>query len=248
VAYIICFSLGIMVIKRAVDQLPSPKELSLQTDSKADILNLKIPRCLFILLFVADANAFRSKNRTVHACLSRCPVYFTLVHDLTPSALSSPSRVHNCRSFHELQSVHATLLLYKGHYYSQLVQLYVQVYLFMQIFTVPGCFFIIILLGSIMPLWPALLLNTALTTAGCSINFWASKYLLRDLVLRIFPDKVRQFQKMVLHQESHIFFYLLFLRSVPALPSWFINFASPLAQVPFLAFAASTALGFLPQV
>lgn len=147
-----------------------------------------------------------------------------------------------------MQAVHSTLEAYRGLYFSQLMLLYGLVFLFMQVFIVPGCFFVTILLGSLIPIVPAVAMVTILTTVGCVVNYEVSKYLLADVLLWMFPKRVGQFQEAVLGHQSNLFNYLLFLRSVPLLPSWLVNVGSPLAKVPLCTFIASTVLGFQPQV
>lgn len=147
-----------------------------------------------------------------------------------------------------MQAVHTTLDAYRGLYFSQLMLLYGLVFLFMQVFIVPGCFFVTILLGSLIPIAPAVAMVTFLTLIGCIVNFEVSKYLLADVLLWMFPKRVRQFQDAVAEHQSNLFSYLMFLRSVPLLPSWLVNVGSPLAKVPFSTFVASTILGFQPQV
>jgi len=57
------------------------------------------------------------------------------------------------------------------------------------------------------------------------------------------------FQKAVSDQGSqNLFNYMLFLRVVAILPSWMINLASPLANVPVGTFISSAVIGFQPQV
>lgn len=153
-----------------------------------------------------------------------------------------------CRSFQELQAVHQTLGVYRGLYFGRLMLLYALVYLFMQVFVVPGCFFVTILLGSLIPIAPAVALVTVLTTAGCVANYEVSKYLLSDVLLWMFPKRVRGFQEAIAQHQDHLFNYLIFLRSVPLLPSWLVNVGSPLAKVPLSTFVLSTIIGFQPQV
>lgn len=153
-----------------------------------------------------------------------------------------------CRSFDDMRAVHSTLEAYKGLHFSQLMVLYGLVFLFMQVFIIPGCFFVTVLLGSLIPVVPAVTLVTVLTTIGCVINYEVAQYLLADVLLWMFPRKVRQFQDAVAEHQSNLFNYLLFLRSVPILPSWLINVGSPLANVPLRTFVAATMLGFQPTV
>jgi uncharacterized membrane protein YdjX (TVP38/TMEM64 family) len=153
-----------------------------------------------------------------------------------------------CRSFTDLQAVNSTLDAYKGLYFSQLMLLYALVFLSMQIFIVPGCAFVIILLGALIPAVPAVAMVTALTVIGCVVNYEVSKYLLADVVLWLLPKQVRQFQDAIAEHQSSLFNYLLFMRTVPLFPSWVVNVASPLANVPLPTFIAATTFGFQPQV
>mmetsp|Transcript_3211 Transcript_3211/g.7935 ORF Transcript_3211/g.7935 Transcript_3211/m.7935 type:complete len:111 (-) Transcript_3211:123-455(-) len=57
--------------------------------------------------------------------------------------------------------------------------------------------------------------------------------------MRAFEDKVRS-------KREHMLMFVLTMRLMPVFPITFINFVSPLAGVPFPAFALGTLLGCLP--
>ena len=154
-----------------------------------------------------------------------------------------------CRSFDELRMMQLTLQAYRADHFPQLILAFCVLYLFMQCFTIPGCFFLTVLLGSLLSHVPATIVATALITVGCLVNYQLSKYILTDLLLYAIPNQVLRFQQAVSDQGSqNLFNYMLFLRVVAILPSWMINLASPLANVPVGTFISSAVIGFQPQV
>lgn len=142
----------------------------------------------------------------------------------------------------------ATLMLYRGHYLAHVLLLYTSLFLFLQTFMVPGCFFLNLLVGAVFPPIPALLYVTLLTTAGCCLNFLLARHLFSGLVRGLMPQRVHDFQAQVAAHQDHLFYYLLCLRIVPVLPAWTLNISCPLARVPLRDFALATAVGFQPQV
>lgn len=151
------------------------------------------------------------------------------------------------RSFQELRQVKETLDLYQDHFFINVVVLYTSLYLFMQTFMVPGCFFLNLLVGAIVPVLPGMLFITVLTTLGCTFNFLLSKHVLAGAVTGLFPERIQDFQRLMTAHRGHMFYYLLFLRIMPLLPAWVVNLASPLARVPLWEFMTTTAIGFQPQ-
>lgn len=143
----------------------------------------------------------------------------------------------------------ATLEAYRAHYFPQLIRAFCALYLFMQCFTIPGCFFLTVMLGSLLPHVPATVVATALATVGCTLNFFLSRYILADVMMHFLPAQVLRFQQAVTDQSPHnLFSYMLFIRVVAIVPSWMVNLASPLANVPFATFVSTTIIGFQPQV
>lgn len=143
----------------------------------------------------------------------------------------------------------ATLEAYRAQSFPQLMRAFCILYLFMQCFTVPGCFFLTVMLGALLPSVAATVVATTLITVGCMLNYQLSRYILADVMLHFLPNHVLRFQQAVTDQgPRNLFNYMLFLRVVAIVPSWIVNLASPLAKVPFATFVTTTVIGFQPQV
>lgn len=230
VAYLLCMATSLMMIHWAMSQLPSPDALSKASSSQSpDLVAVwSLPRC--------------SSTRVSPLSLLEGNVMALLC------ALIAV-RPQMCRSFDDLHKLQKTLEAYRAEHFPQLLRAFCFLYLFMQCFTVPGCFFLTVLLGSLLPHAPATVVATVLITCGCVLNFQLSRYIISDVMLHFIPDRIRRFQQAVANQGPHnLFSYMLFLRVIAVLPSWMVNLASPLAKVPLSTFVTTTVVGFQPQV
>lgn len=63
------------------------------------------------------------------------------------------------------------------------------------------------------------------------------------LVLRAFPELVRQMNKRIQKHKENLLWYMLFLRITPLVPNWFINVSSPIVGIPFFHFFLATLFG-----
>jgi len=84
-------------------------------------------------------------------------------------------------------------------------------------------------------------------TLGATGSYMLSYYLCRNLVQRLFPDKLALFASELSKHRHHILNYILFLRITPFLPNWFVNLASPILDVNIRPFMIGTFFGVMPQ-
>jgi len=80
-------------------------------------------------------------------------------------------------------------------------------------------------------------------TIGATLAFLVTRYLLRDVVLSRFGEKLEGINREL---ESRGFNYLLFLRLVPVFPFFLINLAAGLTRLPLPTFFFGTMLGIIP--
>ena len=153
-----------------------------------------------------------------------------------------------CRSFAELQAVQSALALYSSHSLTRVLVLYTALYMLMQACVLPGCFFLTILGGSLLPLFPATALVATLSAAGCAVNFWTSRWLFASALLRLCPQRIQRFKALIVQHQGSLWSYLIFLRMMPVVPSWLLNLTAPLVNIPFFIFIVTSVIGFLPQV
>jgi hypothetical protein len=72
-----------------------------------------------------------------------------------------------------------------------------------------------------------------------------SQTFLKGFLINSKPDLVYKFAKKVQQKEDTLFTFMLFLRTTPLLPNWFINLSSPIAGIPLVTFFSGTFLGTL---
>jgi len=135
---------------------------------------------------------------------------------------------------------------YSDKHYSVVVLAYCCTYVFLQTFSIPGSVFLSVIGGRLFGLFFGVLAVCFLTTIGACFCYLLSYYTGRRLIQKMFPEKLKLFGEQIgKHQES-LLNYLLFLRMTPLVPSWFINIASPIFDIPLFKFSLSTFFGIIP--
>ena len=74
-----------------------------------------------------------------------------------------------------------------------------------------------------------------------------SKFLMKNLIIRLFSDKIEMIKRMIRENDDNLIFFLLFLRITPLVPNWTINISSSLVGVPFWHYFIGTLLGLIPS-
>ncbi|MCH1438465.1 MAG: VTT domain-containing protein, partial [Rubripirellula sp.] len=90
---------------------------------------------------------------------------------------------------------------------------------------------------------PTLILVSFASTAGATISFLTSRYLLRGSLEHKFGDRLQTFNQ---HLESEGAFYLFTLRLIPVVPFFVINLVMGLTQLPTRTYWWVSQLGMLP--
>ncbi|KAJ7953436.1 SNARE associated Golgi protein family [Quillaja saponaria] len=135
---------------------------------------------------------------------------------------------------------------YTSDYTAQVLVGYCTVYIFMQTFMIPGTVFMSLLAGALFGVFKGVALVVFNATAGASSCYFLSKLIGRPIVFCIWPDKLKFFQAQVAKRRGGLLNYMLFLRLTPTLPNTFINFASPIVDVPYHIFFLATFIGLIP--
>ncbi|MCA9036047.1 MAG: TVP38/TMEM64 family protein [Planctomycetaceae bacterium] len=91
--------------------------------------------------------------------------------------------------------------------------------------------------------WPGMLVVSFGSTAGATIAFLLSRYLLRDAVSRRFGDRLKAFNESLTKEGP---FYLFTLRLIPAVPFFVINAVMGLTSLRARTFWWVSQLGMLP--
>ncbi|KAL4443962.1 hypothetical protein ABPG75_011699 [Micractinium tetrahymenae] len=159
-----------------------------------------------------------------------------------------PEQLHLAvpHSFEELRRVRRTLELYRQNYAVHVAALMVATHIFLQAFMMPGSIFINVLAGSMYPLPVATAFAAVVDCCGAAVNYWLSRWLLRDVVAGLFPARVQAFATEMKRHQGSLLNYNLFIRTAPIFPSWLVNLASPIVGVPFRVFVVALLCGHLP--
>lgn len=150
------------------------------------------------------------------------------------------------RNIPELRAVRRTLLLYRSNYSGYIAGLLFLVYLVMTGLSIPGAIMVNLLIGSLYSLPLALGAVAAISTVGACLNYELSALLLKDMIIDLMPGKIGSFHHSVERHRDHLLNYFVVLRVTPLLPSWFINFASPIVNIDRRTFAMGTFIGAQP--
>lgn len=97
--------------------------------------------------------------------------------------------------------------------------------------------------GWYFPFWRALVLVSFASTAGATLAFWLSRYLLRDVVRHRFGERLTRINESL---ERDGAYYLFSLRLVPVIPFFVINAVMGLTPIRTRTFWWVSQLGILP--
>lgn len=150
------------------------------------------------------------------------------------------------RSLEDLHILRDNLEGYTSDYTPQVLVGYCIIYIFMQTFMIPGTVFMSLLAGALFGVFKGVALVVFTATAGASSCYFLSKLIGRPIIFCLWPDKLHFFQAQVAKRRERLLNYMLFLRVTPTLPNTFINFASPIVDVPYHTFFLATVIGIIP--
>ena len=109
--------------------------------------------------------------------------------------------------------------------------------------SLPGAAPLTLLYGWYFGFAPTLVLVSFASTAGATISFLTSRYLLRASVEQKFGDRLQTFNK---HLENEGAFYLFTLRLIPVVPFFVINLVMGLTPLSTRTYWWVSQLGMLP--
>lgn len=92
-------------------------------------------------------------------------------------------------------------------------------------------------------------LGTAISVAaaalGCIVTFTVSRYLVRDLVIHRFPDKLRRFDAFL---SENTFTTTILIRFLPLGSNVLTNMLAGVSSVRIFPFVSGSAVGYIPQM
>ncbi|KAH7431549.1 hypothetical protein KP509_08G054800 [Ceratopteris richardii] len=116
----------------------------------------------------------------------------------------------------------------------------------MQAFMIPGTIFFSLLAGALFGIYKGIILVVCSATAGASACYFLSRAFGAPLAVWLWPQQIHFFRAEVAKREGRLLNYMLFLRVTPTLPNTFINFASPIVNIPYHTFFLATLFGLVP--
>jgi uncharacterized membrane protein YdjX (TVP38/TMEM64 family) len=154
--------------------------------------------------------------------------YFDLQRFLTLTALKA-----NRQTLLEYYAAH-TLIMVAG---------FMAIYIVQTALSLPGAAILSLAAGAIFGSIMGTLYTNIAATLGATLAFLITRYLLRDVVLNKFGNKLEGMNREL---EIRGLSYLLFLRLVPLFPFFLINLAAGLTRLSLKTFFFGTMLGIIP--
>ena len=145
-----------------------------------------------------------------------------------------------------LESLKADRQLLQSYYADHtlmMVAAFMAIYIIQTALALPGAVILSLSAGAIFG--PLMGTTYAVTAAsiGATLSFLITRYLLREMVLNRFGNKLETINKEL---EQRGINYLLFLRLVPVFPFFLINLAAGLTRLPLRTFILGTFFGIIP--
>jgi uncharacterized membrane protein YdjX (TVP38/TMEM64 family) len=135
------------------------------------------------------------------------------------------------------------LLQYHAEHALLMVAAFMAIYIIQTALALPGATILSLSAGAIFGPWLGMLYAVSSASIGATIAFLMTRYLLRDVVLNRFGDKLEGINQEL---ETRGLNYLLFLRLVPAFPFFLINLSAGLTRLPLRTFVLGTFFGIIP--
>jgi uncharacterized membrane protein YdjX (TVP38/TMEM64 family) len=124
-----------------------------------------------------------------------------------------------------------------------MVAVFMALYIIQTALALPGAVILSLSAGAIFGSLMGTLYAVSAASAGATLSFLITRYLLRDTVLNRFGNKLENINKEL---EQRGINYLLFLRLVPIFPFFLINLAAGLTRLPLRTFVLGTFFGIIP--
>ena len=123
------------------------------------------------------------------------------------------------------------------------VALFMAVYVLQTALSLPGAAVLSLAAGAIFGVFAGTVYAVVAASAGATLAFLVTRYLLRDAVLRRFGSRLEGVNREL---EERGWNYLLFLRLVPLFPFFLVNLAAGLTKLPLRVFVVGTLVGIIP--
>eukprot|EP00126_Sphaerothecum_destruens_P003244 Sdes_comp16879_c0_seq1m6104 len=187
------------------------------------------------------------RNVLILVCLFMTSLYLlSLLVSLLVGGNHQEEALRFPSTFEEIKSNIVIFHKYKASNFPLVLLLFSCAYLFKQTFAVPGSALLNIIAGSVFGLNWALPLTCILTACGATFCYLLSWFLGKPIVEYFFSQSLSSLKVRLSKRKTQLLPFLIFIRSVPFTPNWFVNVASPLMGISIYPFFVSTLMGLLP--
>ncbi len=142
-----------------------------------------------------------------------------------------------------LKANHQLLLTFYAEHALLMVAAFMAIYIIQTALALPGATILSLSAGAIFGPLLGTIYAVSAASAGATLSFLVTRYLLRDAVLARFGNKLEGINQEL---ERRGLNYLLFLRLVPVFPFFLINLAAGLTRLPLRIFMLGTFIGIIP--
>ncbi|PKC11066.1 hypothetical protein RhiirA5_310761 [Rhizophagus irregularis] len=150
-----------------------------------------------------------------------------------PRTLKDVKILYDALTGHENNNIHVLIC-------------YVATYIFLQSFSLPGSVMLSVLGGTLWGSWNALILVSFCSGTGSTICYLLSYYLGQPIIQNYLSERMERWNEKLNAHRKGLFSYIIFLKTTPFLPNWFINIASPHLGVGVGVFYWATFFGVAP--
>lgn len=116
------------------------------------------------------------------------------------------------------------------------------IYVLMAGLSIPGATILSLVYAWFFGFWPALILISFASTAGATLAFLSSRYLLREWIQKKFGERLKVINE-AFDREGN--FYLFLMRLIPAFPFFVVNLVMGLTRIKATTFWWVSQLGML---
>lgn len=152
---------------------------------------------------------------------------------------------HNYLNIDSFKLYKEELLTYTAAHYWQAYFIAGAIYIISTALSLPGASILSLSVGFIFGRWYGVLLTTVSATIGAVLVFWIVRYLIADWA-RERLEKVSATKKVMENLKTDSFGYLIFMRTIPLFPFWFVNMIFAFSPIKTKSYAFGTLVGILP--
>lgn len=151
----------------------------------------------------------------------------------------------------EIMTLNSCFKQYYNTNYLYILTLFSSIYIFKQMFCIPGSLILNVMAGSLFGSSIGLLLVCTLSSLGVAACYLLSKICdIESLIVNYFPSRLAAYkislENLVQKNKDQLWYLLLVLRIIPITPNWLLNLIAPIAKIPLWTLMYTTFFGLMP--